>query len=992
MPATPVVYPKGFSRLDALPGSLGKVSLCAAVMLGIAAYVNLRRWLARRATASAATEGEALMAKWGQRKGAPKEAIHSGRPRGAGAFSAGRVSAGGSSTAGGGFGSNDGKVAVAGLSIGAEEVAAAGSAPPSQRPLLPPRNYFTIRASMHVKRHSAKLMEWYDAQLGIQVPFSPVFFELKQEERQAPLILLNFRTVRESAHRMAVTIEELYEREGEAAYSEASLRRIADCANILAQTTARIGSKDYPVAEYCYVDEHQSMNFVFSAFVVHERLAVTVQYVAPTRARSVMPTAVYDIVRLLAFATPSPSPSYLLVSEPRLGLGYHLPLDFLVHEGLAESDGIEDRLFTSAMSTGCGGPMPAYPGGVTALRQHTRGAEDANGSAYSPYRDPSYYAGYGGDADDDGVWMVPYATAMSRGGRRMGLITSYEPANIATAAGFPHGADNAETGMGGSGVPYVWRRYLEQQVCKAVRQLGLVLGSSGDSRAPQVVFQGHDPAHPPSQQTLLVEPYPLSIALNGNFCAGDDVREEESDAVAPVTAFSLFREVRVDANSAYLTLVPDALESGATAAAAAAARSRASAGAADSIAGTVKAYWSAFYVPVGGACVSFHFIASALRHASTEFVSFCAAVMNSVSLGNHYGQCVSVLYCNTRHDVLPFRLSLPPTGMATVEEPMLADPLCVVQATYGVEKVGVTVRVFPLFTSTTSSAEDGGSGGGSVGGGAAVTAAADGRPPTPCKVFPSRPVAERRGTRQRSLLRQLQYMIRYYLSQYPGGVHVVSQERTTMNSMPAIRVCFKPLWYAGDAEEGGTQHTGGGGGSAVPPGPSVACWEESGGGGGSSQVTSDWAGARDALLEEEVGQLNPFAQYFPPPPPPACYLWGQQQQPRSASPPAGTIGRANVPVTASSLQKAAATGTAAIGSEEASARDDHESRPFYGPRGDESQRSQGELDDPLRVAIAVCCEGNAFLFQASASEYTLGMSMQAVQTLATYLTLIPRSN
>ncbi|KAG5487234.1 hypothetical protein LSCM4_07722 [Leishmania orientalis] len=987
MSDTPVaLHPRALSRLDALPGTLGKVSLCAATMLGIASYVNVRRWLARRAAAAEAAEDEAVMVKWGQRKGASKETTPGGRPRGGCASTAGGGSVGVDTTTAGGIGSNDGKVVVAGSSGDADRVVAAGPASPSLRPQLPPRNYFTVRASMHVKRHSAKLMEWYDAQLGIQLPFSPVFFELKQEERQAPLILLTFRTVREPAHRMAVTVEELYERQTAAVYSEASLRRIADCANILGQTTTRIGSKDYPVAEYCYVDEHERMSFVFSAFVVHERLAVTVQYVAPTRARSVMPTAVYDILRLLAFATPSPSPSYLLVSEPRLGLGYHLPLDFLVHEGLAESDGIEDRLFTSAMSTGGGGSLPIYPGGVTAPQQHTRGAAGANGAAYPPYCSPSYYTEHGGEGDDEGVWMVPYATAMSRGGRRMGLITSYEPADFATAAGFPHGGGGAETGTGGSGVPYACRRYLEQQVCKAVRQLGLVLGSSGDICAPQVAFQGHDAARPPSQQTLLVEPYPLSIALNGNFCAGDDVREEDSDAVALVTAFSLFREVRVDANSAYLTLVPDALESAATAAAAA--RSRSSTGATDPIAGTVKAYWSAFYVPVGTACVSFHFIASALRHSSTEFVSFCATVMNSVSLGNHYGQSVSVLYCNTRHDVLPFRLSLPPTGMATVEEPMLADPLCVVQATYGVEKVGVTVRVFPLFTSTTSSAEDG-SGGGGGGGGAAATAATDERPPTPSKALPPRPVAERRGTRQRSMFRQLQYMIRYYLSQYPGGVRVVSQERTTMNSMPAVRVCFKPLWYTGDAEEGGAQHTGGGGGSGVPPASSATSWDEGGGfgGGGSSHVTSNWVGARDALLEEEVGQLNPFAQYFPPPPPPASYLWGQQQQSRSASPPFGTTGKASIPVTAASLRKAAAAGAA-----EASVKDDHESHPFYGPRGDEFQRSQEELDDPLRVAVAVCCEGNAFLFQASASEYTLGMSVQAVQTLATYLAPIPRSN
>ncbi|KAG5511153.1 hypothetical protein JKF63_07095 [Porcisia hertigi] len=980
-----IVKSKALSRLDALPGSLGKVSLCAAVMFSIATYVSVRRWIAQR-TSSFPEEDEIMGSKWRWQRGASRKAASRSRARGADASSTGGFSTtGGNATSSCGSGRNDNEVVVGGGVAAA--AATGGSASTSQRPQMPPRNYFTVRASLHVKRHSSKLMEWYDAQLGIQLPFSPLFFELVQEERQAPLILLTFRTVREPTHRMAVTIEELYEPQTAVTYSEASLSRIVDCANVLSRTSTRIGSKDYPTAEYCYIDEHQSMNCVLSTFAAYERLAVTVQYVAPTRVRNVIPTAFYDMVRNLVFAPPSPSPSYLLVSEPRLGLGYHLPLDFLVHEGLAESDGVEDRLFTSTMTTG-GGPASTSPSGFDAHQQHTEGVVGVRGCVYPPYYLPSY-AGYdGGGGDEDGVWMTPYATAMGRGRRRMGLISSYEPACIATDMSRlgSGGADTAAS-TGSSGVAYAWRPYLEQQVCKAVRQLGLVLGSSGDNCSPHIVFQAPDAAHPPSRRTVLVEPYPLSILVNGNFSAIDDIREEDGDAVAHVTAFSLFREVRVDVNSTYLTLVPGALDT------AGAPRSQASMAAADSPAGTVKAYWSAFYVPVGTACVSFHFIASALRHSSTEFVSFCAAVMNSVSLGNHHGQSVSVLYCNTRHDVLPFHLSLPPTGMATVEEPMLADPLCVVQATYGVEKVAVTVRVFPLFTSTMSSAKgSSGSGGGSAAAAAATTM--DGRPVTPSKALPLRPIAERLGTRQRSIFRQLQYMIRYYLSQFPGRVEVVSHERTLMNAMPAILVCFKPLWCVGANEEGDPQHTagGGGGGGAAPPASSLTNWEEMGGGCGSSQVTSDWFGTRDAFFEEEIGQLNPFAQYFPPPPPPDSYLFGQQQQPHPTSPSSVTTGKGSTGVTAASLQKASAAGAEVRGDvAEASVRDDHESH-FYGPRGDESQRSQDELDAPLRVAIAVYCESNAFLFQASASEYTLGISVQAVRTLATYLEPIPRSN
>ncbi|KAK7198019.1 hypothetical protein NESM_000757300 [Novymonas esmeraldas] len=991
-----VVHARPSSHFDTLPGTLGKVSVCAAITLGIAAYVSLRNWLAKRA----AEEKAVALTKGGQSKGTVKETRASAgaavRPNSDNHDSSEVMAPPGSSDA---------------LGAGGRATVAAGAAslpPPASQPQLPARNYFTARAAMHVRRHSAKLMEWYDAQLGVQLPFSPLYFELKQEERQAPLILLTFRTVREPTHRMAVTIEELYESQTAATYCSASIARITDCAKMLGQTSVRIGGKDYPAAEYCYVDEHQAMNYVFSAFATHARLAVTVQYVAPTRVRSILPTATYDLLRCLTFTAPSPSPSYLLVSEPRLGLGYHLPLDFLVHEGLAESDGVEDRLFTSPATTAADGDSAALyrlqQQQQQQQQQHTRGAAAAaagvdGGAVYPPYRRPPYSylshdsggAGGGGGVEDDGVWMAPYATAMSHGGRRMGLITSYEPTGgTTTAAASALVVDPAGTaGTGGGGVPHAWRPYLEQQVCRAARQLGLVLGGGGggDARAPRVVFRAPDAAHSAPRQTVLVEPYPLTIALNGNFSTGYDAREDDGDAVVHVTAFSLFREVRVDVNSAYLTLVPDALDT--TAAGAGAARSRSSAQAADaSAAGTVRAFWSAFYVPVGTACVSFHFIASSLRHTSTEFVSFCASVMNSVSLGNHHGQSVSVLYCNTRHNVLPFRLSLPPTGMATVEEPMLSDPLCVVQATHGVEQISVTVRVFPLFassTTTTAAAAAAGDGGEAGGPSSRAVAAAptDGRPPAPSKALPPRPLAERRGTRHRHLFRQLQYMVRHHLAQFPGGVHVVSHERTTMNAMPAIRVCFTPLWYAGDAATAG----GGGGGSAVPPSSSVGGWDDLGG--GSSQLTADWAGARDAMLEEEVGQLNPFAQYFPPPPPPASYLWGQPPPPASPASP-GTAGKATgAAVTAAALRRAAAGGAV-----EAEARADVEGdHPAYGLRGEESQqRSQEEIGDPLRVAVAVCCEGNAFLFQASASEYTMGMAVQAVQALAIYLAPIPRGN
>ncbi|KPA83604.1 hypothetical protein ABB37_01882 [Leptomonas pyrrhocoris] len=987
----PALAPPSPGRLEALPGSLGKVTICAVFTLGIAAFISVRRWLAARSAENKAghgSSGSTTASKYGFRS---KSKV--------------------SSSGGGGAGSSS--TALAGKD---DDGASGGAAPSSpQRPQLPPRNYFTIRAALHVKRHNAKMMEWFDEQLGVQLPFSQQLFELRQEERQAPLILLSFRTLREPTHRMAVTIEELYSAQTATTYCEASLSRIADCAKVLGTSSTRIGSKEYPVAEYCYVDDTQTTVFAFSIFVVHERLAVTLQYVAPSRVHNVMPTAFYDIARFMVFTAPSPSPSYLLISEPRLGLGFHLPLDFLVHEGLAESDCVEDRLFTSIGGASEGGPpvlhgrsnsrepQPQQPRGdgglatVTAYSSRPYGGGNSGSGGGG-----GFYAGYG----EGGEGIIPYVTAMSRGGRRMGLITSYEPSigiNTSSsnsnlmdaAAGGPPGWGSTSRSAGG--VPYAWRPYLEQQVSKAVRQLGLVMGPSvgGYGAGPRVLFQPPDPsdlsAYASAAHTLLIEPYPLSIALNGNFSAGDDSRDEEGGCTAHVTAFSLFREVRVDVNSSYVTLVPDTLD------AASARTTTASADAAyhrrDGSPVTVAAFWSAFYVPVGTACVSFHFIASALRHTSTEFVSFCATVMNSISLGNHYGQTVSLMYCNTRHDVLPFRLSLPPTGMATAEEPMLADPLCVVQATYGVEKVAVTVRVFPLFAAN-AAGRGVSAAGGSVQGGTTTTTTTTtagspdtlstslSKPPPPPLLRP----AERRGTRQRSAMRQLQYMLRYYLAQFPGGVHLISYTKTTVNSMPAMLLCFRPMRTVNGEERGGsaaaTESTNGnGGGGGVPSSGSAGAlnnnWDDfSGGAGASSQGASSWVDMRESMLEEEVGQLNPFAHYFAPPPPPVSYLRGSQQgnNPSSSSAP-------TQPVTAAAMKKAAGDSHHNIDGDFV----------YTGGGGGDSQRSQEELDDPLRVALAVCCEGNAFLFQTSASEYTLGTAQEAVQAAATYLALIPRA-
>ena len=103
-----------------------------------------------------------------------------------------------------------------------------------------------------------------------------------------------------------------------------------------------------------------------------------------------------------------------------------------MHEGLAESDGVEERLFTSVGADYAAGPLFAQDMNGMPLQQqqqqqqpsltHTRGAggvASARGYAHVYGSHMNSNVNYGGD------WMIPYATAMSRGGRRLGLVTSY---------------------------------------------------------------------------------------------------------------------------------------------------------------------------------------------------------------------------------------------------------------------------------------------------------------------------------------------------------------------------------------------------------------------------------------------------------------------------------------------------------------------------------------------------------------------------------------
>lgn len=834
----------------------------------------------------------------------------------------------------------------------AAAAAAPGSASP-RPPVLPLRNYYSVCAELHIKRHNAKLLEWCDDHLGIQITYSPLFFELKQEERQAPLVLLSFRNLRQETHRLAVTIEELCAEQSTESYRDASLANIAEYAKVLASTTIRIGNVYHPQAELCYLDEMGRMNHVLSVFLVHERWAVTVQYIAPNPVKDLLPTAFFELVRSIRFNAPRPTPSYLLVSEPRLGLGYRLPLDFIIHEGLAESDGNGERLLTSATpyqgrpeaAEVCGGEtvqqtLPRYRGGGAPIDVHGTASEEWCHTAT-----PSL-------AGETAAMSVPYATMMSRGTRRMGLITSYEPqlgqssaaSFLARTVGDAEGLSSATTGV--TMPARAWQLLLEQQLSSAVRRWGLCVGEDG---LHQIVYRTGTEGERSRREAsgaVVVRPYRLRVPTKGNFNSVDYDGGEES--VLKMVGMFLLQEASMDANSPCLPFVYDALDEEAQGDGANVPR--------------VRVYWSAVYLPVGTTWVSFHFFASALRHSLEEFAAFCTTVMDTISLGNHYGQSVSVLYTNVRHDALPFCFGIPAMGMTTVEEPMLGDPLCLVH-TYGIERMSVLVRIFPLILAQVNVPVP------PVEGTTAADPSISSTPERRGSTPPPPPGRQRQRhgkSRYSSAARMLEYLVRHYLQHLPSGAKVEEWERLTINSKPALRICFQPLAGRGGSSDGGL----------------IGLMDELD---GSSAAGSEWLATRAVALEEEVGERNPFAQYFAPPPPPSSYVGLKEPRQPVGSGAAGTAASTAVttatvtPVSSVMMSGGALGGDRRIGAP---------SDLYFYARGSASLNSQEGTDEPLRVAIVVCCDSHAFLLQTTASAYTLGAAYKTVYDLAAQLSVL----
>lgn len=786
----------------------------------------------------------------------------------------------GSSGGGGGGGANsssDGQTDSGGGNAAASVTAGGGGASPSVTAAAAAsaaaregrdgqRGYYSIRAEHHVRRHNANLVEWCDPGLGVAIPFSPILFAVTREERQAPMVLLTLKYLRQPSHQISIAFEELYEPQPPDAYREASLTKILECSRILSSAPIRIASENHPSAEYCYVDAYDQINYVMAVFVTHDRLALTVQYSANTRVRNLLPTAFYELIRAVRFSLPRPTPSYLLVSEPRLGLGFRLGLDFTVYEGLA--DGAEGwNEYSGLVGSGSNaygsnhnGNNASYPprGSSVSMPRVSTGGGGSMASIVESPRDLSFNAsvsGGGGGGSGGGAFSSPFATAVGRGTRRMGLIACYEPA-ASPALSLPYltgnhtnhttanstgnsSSSNNIAGRGASASNPLWHQFLSQQMQLAVQRLGIRLdgpfqllyreANNTNSNSGGGKGSGKQTEEPPLPGQVVMRPYQLSLSRRGNFTSNDDDDDyyyDEADGgdgdarrTVTVTGSCCLQEVRLEASSRCHQLIRDSLDQMALVD-----NSHYNTNSNNAS----PAYLGIFYVPVRDECISVTFVASALRHSFEEFVSWCSATMQSATLGNHVGQGTSILYCNLRHEVLPFTVALVP-GRQVVEEPQLGDPLAIV-STYGAERTTALVRAFPLRQLIPSSASGTGTParvprGGGGGGLAPPPPAAVVPPPLPSAARPSPgasmlplahlncntsshpqqqgaraftpspsplpPPPQRERHRYRAQLRVLEHMLRGYLSELPERVSVRRWERCSVRGRPAMRFCFE---------------------------------------------------------------------------------------------------------------------------------------------------------------------------------------------------------
>lgn len=190
--------------------------------------------------------------------------------------------------------------------------------------------FFASQAESHVMTTSASLSQWSDDQLGVRLQFSAHTLKLVSEVRQAPMITLKFSSCREVGVTVQVMIEDCERHPARSAedYRNASVERIRDLVKIVSVSNVRVGTNVYPVVEHSYLTPTNTVMNVISIFVVHEHVGITMQFCTPGSMPKTLPAAFHELVRTIKFSPPKPSSSYLFCAEPRLGVGFRVPLTF----------------------------------------------------------------------------------------------------------------------------------------------------------------------------------------------------------------------------------------------------------------------------------------------------------------------------------------------------------------------------------------------------------------------------------------------------------------------------------------------------------------------------------------------------------------------------------------------------------------------------------------------------------------------------------------
>ncbi|RNF21895.1 uncharacterized protein Tco025E_03225 [Trypanosoma conorhini] len=732
------------------------------------------------------------------------------------------------------------------------------------------KSYYAVRAERHVGQFNASLLEWRDDVIGVRMLFSPILFAVETEERQAPLLLVALRYLRQPEHRVAVIIESCATAVTAKEYRDGSLARIRDCVKLLSCSTTRIGATSHPCAEYCYMDAGNNLRYALSVFITHGHLAVTAQYVADTRVKGVLPTAFNELVRSIQLQPPRPTSSYLLCAEPRLGLGFRLPLDFAMNDQLREALAAFDE--PSVKNGSVEGGYSSHNGGAGG---HHGGARSSSMELSSSVRNLRLCPGGGGKNTGGGSeCSTPFAALAGCGPRRMMVVASYEPLARGHVSWQP-----------------LFERVLHTTLTRfsATQRVGSGSGEEAEEEQRKVTppiavvwcAKGQELSQERKDKrgTIIVRPQQLLVPTNGDSAVDDDA----GDTLLLDGAFCV-QEITLDPKGASFALLRDLLqlqsEEGyeeATANEAGGGSQREKAQRRKAPTAVISAYLSVFCLRIRDACVSISFLSSAKRHTLEEFITFCRRTLDTVSVGNHFGQSTSLIYCNTRHEVLPFNILLDPASAAEaasvlVEEPLIGDPLALIHVS-GLEHVRVLLRVFPC-------------------------------PSAPLVLLQSQCRAKTR----------LEKVVRNYLLQLPDRVCVHHMETTMLGSRAALEIHYEQMVDADDSDAG------------------------------------------LLALDEEVGNINPFARY-----------WSTAAYPAVGGGAAGSL----APPTAASDGADVAPALAP------SCSVDPPPLLLRSP----SRDSREEVAS-MRVGVVVCCEGCAFLFLASSMDYSLSAVRQVVRQLA----------